>query len=314
MLHTRVFQNDEHYIRRTDELMKSGYPVSITILDYDSDETPVIQSHTHDEIEFLYILEGKASVTCEEQDISVSQGDIIFVNSQVSHFITPVIRNEGVFISVVVNPIFIFGLGELSLEEKYLYPILNCRQMNIISISAGDRCHEEFQPQLTQLINLNLNKSPGYEILTKICILKLWVLLYNNYFVMPPASEHISAAHSTIQDEQRVRQALLFIRKHYAESVSLGDIADSILVSKSECCHCFKRVLSMTPFEYLMKYRISQAACHMQKYPNATISEIAVSVGFNNVSYFNKIFKKIMNDTPTNYRRNIKNNTSFPDD
>lgn len=314
MLHTRVFQNDEHYIRRTDELMKSGYPVSITILDYDSDETPIIQSHTHDEIEFLYILEGNASVTCEEHNISASQGDIIFVNSQVSHFITPVDCNAGVFISVVVNPIFIFGLGELSLEEKYLYPILNCRQMNIISISAADRCYEEFQPQLTQLINLNLNKSPGYEILAKICILKLWLLLYNDYFVMSPVSEHIYAAHSTIQDEQRVRQALLFIRNHYAECISLSDIADSILVSKSECCHCFKRVLSMTPFEYLMKYRISQAVCHMQKYPNATISEIAVSVGFNNVSYFNKIFKKIMNDTPTGYRRNIKNNTSFPDD
>ena len=86
------------------------------------------------------------------------------------------------------------------------------------------------------------------------------------------------------------------------EAVTLDDIANSIMVSKSECCRCFKRTLGITPFEYLMKYRIQESAKRIQRRPQDSISEIAGSVGFNNTSYFNKIFKKYMECTPSEYR------------
>lgn len=314
MPYTPFFLDANHYVNRTDELIKSGYPVKVTILDYVSDEAPMIQTHAHDEIEFLYILKGQASVTCEENTVIASQGDILFINSRSHHIITPVSRREGVFASIVINPIFICGLGELALEQKYINPILNCNRMNLLHISAADRIYHEFQPQITQLIDLNLNKSSCYELLTKICILKLWILLYDHYFVLSPLPNSVCAPRATTQDEQRIKQALLFIHEHYTEPVSLNDIADSILVSRSECCHCFKRVLNMTPFEYLMKYRILQAAGRMQKYPHESVSEIAGIVGFNNVSYFNKIFKKIMNDTPTRYKKSFQNSAPISDE
>lgn len=89
------------------------------------------------------------------------------------------------------------------------------------------------------------------------------------------------------------------------ETVTLEDIADSIMVSKSECCRCFKRTLGVTPFEYLMKYRIMESTKRMHRRPQESISEIAGSVGFNNTSYYNKIFKKFMDCTPTEFKKNI---------
>ena len=49
-------------------------------------------------------------------------------------------------------------------------------------------------------------------------------------------------------DEKRVRKAMEYIHKHYAENISLENIADEIYISKSECCRSFKRILNMTPF------------------------------------------------------------------
>ncbi len=60
----------------------------------------------------------------------------------------------------------------------------------------------------------------------------------------------------------------------------------------------------MTPFEYLMRYRILEATKKMiETIKNPmSIADIALSVGFNNVSYFNKLFKKFLGCTPTYYR------------
>ena len=113
----------------------------------------------------------------------------------------------------------------------------------------------------------------------------------------PPA--HVSL------DEQRVKQAMLFIRMHHAEPISLEEIAGSVHISKSECCRCFSRTLQMTPFEYLMKYRIFEATRKMAQSPQEppmSIADLAMSVGFNNTSYFNKLFKKYLGCTPTYYR------------
>ena len=72
------------------------------------------------------------------------------------------------------------------------------------------------------------------------------------------------------------------------ETVTLEDISSSIMVSKSECCRCFKRTLNVTPFEYLMKYRILESTKRMHRKPLDSISEIAGSVGFNNTSYYKR--------------------------
>ena len=110
--------------------------------------------------------------------------------------------------------------------------------------------------------------------------------------------------------EARAKEAIRYIEEHYANPISLDDIAASIHVSKSECCRCIRRCMKMTPFEYLMKYRIFRAASILQMNVPAprSMSALAFSVGFNNASYFNKVFKQYLHCTPSEYKRKIKNN------
>ena len=86
---------------------------------------------------------------------------------------------------------------------------------------------------------------------------------------------------------------------------TLDEIAESIHISKSECCRCFQRVLRVTPFEYLLKYRIFYATKLIQQQDPAasSISNLAITVGFGNISYFNKVFKRVLNMTPTEYKK-----------
>ena len=105
---------------------------------------------------------------------------------------------------------------------------------------------------------------------------------------------------------------MVYIQEHFMESVTLDDIAGSILVSKSECCRCFKRTTGLSPIEYLMRYRIMESAKHRHRQTHEYISEIAGAVGFNNTSYFNKIFKKYIGCTPTEYRQSLRKHISLP--
>ena len=89
----------------------------------------------------------------------------------------------------------------------------------------------------------------------------------------------------------------------------LEDLSRSIHISKSECCRCFKRTLQVTPIEYLMKYRIFKAANMIQHDDplSHSISELAFAVGFNNASYFNKVFRQYLKCTPSEYKRSTRN-------
>ena len=141
--------------------------------------------------------------------------------------------------------------------------------------------------------------------MTKSYLCQFWLLLLEHFV---PQNVQNTKQNAISMDEARVKDAILYMEKHYADHITLEDLADSIHISKSECCRCFKRTLQVTPIEYLMKFRIFKAANKIQSNDpvSRSISQLAFSVGFNNASYFNKVFKQYLNCTPSEYKKNIK--------
>lgn len=294
----------DYYQKRTKSLLQTDYPLSVLNIDFTESDPFVIHWHWHEDIELMYVLKGQAYVTCEEEQLLAEEGDIVFINQSVRHFITPTNPEGCVFRSIIVHPSFIFGFGQLEMEKKFITPITHDASLKQLHLKSGNYFYEAFHKHIAEIILLNDEKPFGYELVSKAAILYIWKELLSLVTKDTPLPTQKIAA----QDEQRVKQAILYIQEHYMESITLDDIADSILVSKSECCRCFKRTLNVTPFEYLMKYRIIASTKKMHKKTLESISEIAGSVGFNNTSYYNKIFKKYMNCTPTEYRSSIKKN------
>ena len=296
------FEDPDYYIKRSRNLLQNDYPIEISCLNFTQADPLLIRWHWHEEIELEYIVSGQVYVTCEEENILASQGDLVFINQNVRHFITPVQTDGCLLYSIVVHPTFIFGFGQLELEKKYIAPVLHDSALKHIHITKDSPDYENYLSAIREILSLNDLKEDGYELLTKSVLLRIWYQLYK----MSTTLVSGSVPKTAVQDEQRVKQAILYIQEHFMETVTLEDIAGSIMVSKSECCRCFKRTLNTTPFEYLMKYRIMESTKRMHRKPQESISEIAGSVGFNNTSYYNKIFRKYMDCTPTEYRNSIK--------
>ena len=93
-----------------------------------------------------------------------------------------------------------------------------------------------------------------------------------------------------------------FIHRHYAEKITLDDIAAAGMMCRSKCCQLFKETLHQTVFECLLHYRIRKSLSLLIDTDNS-ITEIAETCGFNSPSYYTEVFNKIMKITPRDYRK-----------
>lgn len=290
-----------------------GYPVQVYYIELSKMYMHRIRWHWHDEIEIMIVNHGEAFFLADDQKLHLSAGQGILINQNIMHSVQPIGAGANCSMySVVFHPSFLFGYGNTMMSSKYLVPILNSPALKIVELHERDPWHEKLLDTINSVIAVNLTKKYGYELLTKSYLCQLWTLLLEQ---ITPQNITKSRQLTLSLDETRVKEAILYIEQHYQEQITLEQLAASIHISKSECCRCFKRTLMLTPIEYLMKYRIFQAASILQKdaHKPRSMSALAFSVGFNNASYFNKVFKQYLDCTPSEYKRRIKNDASSDD-
>ncbi|MDR1654387.1 MAG: helix-turn-helix transcriptional regulator, partial [Treponema sp.] len=93
-----------------------------------------------------------------------------------------------------------------------------------------------------------------------------------------------------------------FIHTHYAEKITLDDIAGAGMMCRSKCCRLFRQTLHQTAIEYLHHYRIRKSLDLLRE-TDLGITGISEACGFNGASYYTEVFTKIMGTSPRNYRR-----------
>jgi AraC-like DNA-binding protein len=96
-----------------------------------------------------------------------------------------------------------------------------------------------------------------------------------------------------------------YIKKHYNSMITMEDLCETISVSPQYLCRLFKNQLNSRPMEYVCQIRIQEAKKLLTN-TSFPIGTIALQCGFENVNYFNKIFRKIENTTPGQYRFSIR--------
>jgi signal transduction histidine kinase/AraC-like DNA-binding protein len=101
-----------------------------------------------------------------------------------------------------------------------------------------------------------------------------------------------------------VKRALAYIHKHYDETLSRQAIADAVGVSKNYLSQIFHQELGISPWEYLNRYRIKQAK-QLLRNSAQSISWVACQVGFEDASYFGRVFRKQVGCSPQTYRDQV---------
>ena len=101
-----------------------------------------------------------------------------------------------------------------------------------------------------------------------------------------------------------ITKAKAFILAHQAEDISLGTVAKAVNTSTFYFCKMFKKITGLNFTNYLSRVRIEKAK-NLLLNPNLRISEIAFEVGFQSLTHFNRVFKKVIGQSPTQYRRQL---------
>jgi AraC-like DNA-binding protein/ligand-binding sensor protein len=104
-----------------------------------------------------------------------------------------------------------------------------------------------------------------------------------------------------------IRRAKEFIQEHQTENLRLGHVAKAVNTSTFYFCKMFKKVTGINFTDYLSRVRIEKSK-NLLLNPNLRVSEIAFEVGFQSLTHFNRVFKKILGQSPTEYRAQLLGN------
>lgn len=253
--------------------------------------------HWHEDFEFIRIQKGAMNYYINGKNIALAQGDCLMVNSRQLHYGYGTSQNECEFICVLLHP-QLFTANTL-LHQRYILPVIQNPNAEFIHMKAGGDTAEQISSLLDTIAEIQLQQPTAHE-LEIIGILNiLWSKLLQRYPELFSGAAGPGADHPDLTAQKSM---VAYIQQHYAEKLTLSDIAASGNVCASKCCLLFKYYLQQSPIDFLNHYRL-KVSCDLLSNTSWKISEIATACGFNHLSYYSKLFVKHYACTPGEYRK-----------
>ena len=270
----------ENFDRKFPVIIRIGKNVSLPATSY-------LHSHP-DYSEIVYVENGVGSFHIHDKTYEVESGDIIIINHNVLH--SSISSNSGkeiIVSSICVNNIYLIGLPVNDIIPNIMDPIIKRSKKSEYIVELFLRVIEEIQ-----------NEDIGYASIVGSLMMAMFGYIRRN-FVLKQA----------IEDKGNSRDLALtikeYIHQNFREELSLESIAEKFYISTYYLSHLMKDEFSISPIQYIMQLRIGEAQ-NLLGNSDLTVSEIAYSVGYKNVSYFTILFKRHTGMTPIEYRNRHK--------
>jgi len=249
--------------------------------------------HWHEALEFGYVAEGRVKISTTSRTLTLEKGEAYFTNSNT---LTTVENIESCILeSHLFHPIFLGGHFKSVFETKYLNPVIQNKEIDMLCIRGETDAQRKLLGKLRQLSQLQ--SQPDVEFQTRSLLGEIWLFLLS---VIQEADSSIYR--SAAKNPDRILTMMAFIQENYADRITLEEIADSASISTRECLRCFRESIRQSPMDYLIEYRVRMAKKLLET-TNLSITEIALRCGFNSNSYFTKIFRRSCGKTPNAYRK-----------
>ncbi|MFS0882976.1 AraC family transcriptional regulator [Metabacillus niabensis] len=259
-----------------------------------------IPLHWHDEFQFVLVVKGEAIFQINEENVSIQEGEGLFINSGYLHMAKEKNNSGCVYICLNVSPSFVLSQ---ELYTIYVNPYIQATNISYIRLVSKEFWAKNILESILQINQLINQKPRYYEMDISVHLTLIWKNLIENGI-------QLEYEQVEVVKNQRMKQMLNWIHQHYAEKVLLDDIARAGQISRSECCRYFKRILKKTPMKYVTDYRIQKSLILLQQF-EANVTDVAYQVGFNSTSYFIDKFRKTINMTPLAYKNKYKNNSTL---
>jgi AraC family transcriptional regulator, melibiose operon regulatory protein len=282
------------------ELTKHGTPI-FPCAGYDEDPGKYLAGnipwHWHEEIEVILAVEEDTLVLCGEKEYLLHPGEAIFVNCNVLHKLKR--GQKGVpcrINSLLFTPEFVSGFPQSIIQQRYIVPLIHCSTLAEVLLLPGVPWQQEAIRHFQAAFAAFVSDRYGYEIRVQVELMQMLLILLEHLQDRVCETDLVQS-----KDAVRIKQMLGFIHEHYAEQLSVSQIASAASISESECYRCFRKVLDTSPIDYLLQYRI-RAAAGLLSSTDMTVSDVCFATGFNSPSYFAKVFRQELLVSPRKYR------------
>jgi AraC-like DNA-binding protein len=272
-------------------------PIAIHHLNYGANEENFFYLHWHYEFEFIVVLEGAIIYIIEDQEYCVMAGEGLFIHSNLLHAARSYNGMPCQACVVLFHPNLFGSNNQGATYSKFVYPILSGE----MEFDNYFKCQEKWQHSVMELIKeidaLRDDSLSDNELLLKSKLFEIWHLCYQNSVTV---ASHLREKKN--YKLERIQPVLDYIHTNYKNEISLISLAKILPMSEGQFCHTFKEVMNISPIAYVIRYRILQS-CTLLTETDWKIADITRSVGFNNISYFNREFIKAIGCSPSKYRR-----------
>lgn len=254
--------------------------------------------HYHSELEIVYVIKSYGNRYVGDSVEEFSDGDLVLLGSNLPHYWknhddfyknNPHLKVRGIVIQFPPSLIY-------NREFPEFRNIKDLLELSERGIQFREATRQIVDPKIHRILN-----AEGLErYLILIEILETMSNSKDCRFLASPDTKHVLPKGI----DSRLEKILYFLRNNYTEEHSIKKLSNLIGMNETAFCRYFKSKTGKTVIEYLHDIKIGQA-CKLLLENKLTISEIAYQCGFNNISNFNRIFKRKTNFTPSAYYKEM---------
>jgi AraC-like DNA-binding protein/quercetin dioxygenase-like cupin family protein len=244
--------------------------------------------HYHPEYELTYILKGNGYRVVGNSHEQFSEGDLVLLGSNLPHTWCGKLDDSTPSEALVIQ-----------FSKDFIEPFLKLNESRsiekLLELSHRGICCQTNQLLVDQIYTLT-NTSGLDSVLSLLSILDQ----LSKGISRPLTTENYHGI-ITKQFESRVNKVCTHLQQHFHEAITLKQVSDLVFMSESNFCKFFKKATNTTFSDYLNDLRINEA-CHLLLSSEENISKIAHDCGFESLSYFNRVFLKKKQLTPSGFR------------
>ena len=258
-------------------------------------------NHHHPELEISCIQQGSGVFTCEGKDYPFRAGDVFLHCGNDAHYFHRIAPEmQLVMLVFQFEQRQIWALGGEWFEPAYL-------QLFSGGGSIGHYVPREAPEAqaICQLLQESFDdcreQKPAYQMLVKaklLAMLSNLVRFFHEDLPEPPELPSFRHRH-------QIERSMQFILKHLDSEFSLDDLAREAQMSRSYYSSSFRKLNGVSVWEYITSMRIERAQ-QMLETSEKSILEISGSCGYNNISNFNRAFRRVTGKTPREYRKDCQ--------
>lgn len=259
---------------------------------------PQVPLHWHAELELIVIKKGRGIVSVDLEKRSVTSGDIVLIRPGQLHSIEQKPGYSMEYENIIMKPdLLISGDNDLC-AVRFIFPFINGEIPSDTYLTPAVSYYNGVSECIRQIDLLCGTKTDGYQLAVKGLLFQFFYLLISN------RQKKETSSASQMKSLEKMKTILKYVEEHYAEHITIDDMAALTFYSKSHFMKFFKQHMGAGFIEYLNNYRLTMAE-RLLKSSDASVLEIAEQSGFDNLSYFNRIFKRKYGLSPGKWRTQV---------